>query len=240
VTAGKPLTLTATVTGSAATPTGTMSFRDDGSTLPNCSGLELSDAGVASCPVTKLPAGSYTLKASYSGDASYGPATDTIPSYPVIANPSINASLSSSTTKSTYGWYRTAVTVTFGCADGTGALVAPGCPTPVTLSASKQNQMVTETIYARDGGTATVQVNGINIDRIKPTVTVTGATNGHSYPTPRKLTCNASDQLSGIASCKIATHKGTSHGVTTVSYTATATDKAGNTATTKGAYKIKT
>jgi hypothetical protein len=156
----------------------------------------------------------------------------------VIADPSITGSLSSSGGKSRYGWYHTPVTVTFHCTDGTGALVPPGCPDAVTLSGNGKGQSVSESIYARDGGTATVHVTGIDIDRNKPTVKVTGVKNGHTYFNPPTLKCVATDKLSGVASCKIKTRKKSSHGIATVSYTATATDKAGNTAVVTGSYKI--
>jgi hypothetical protein len=48
------------------------------------------------------------------------------------------------------------------------------------------------------------------------------------------LTCKGSDALSGLASCTIHRTKHTHHGVATVHWTATATDKAGNTTTKKG------
>jgi hypothetical protein len=184
------------------------------------------------------------IDANQAGDADYSAApqvqrTVTVTAAPKVTNPSITASKSSQVAKSKYGWYRTPVTVTFKCIDGTGALLKPDCPDPVTLTKSKKNQSVTETIVATDGGTATVHLTGINIDRVKPTVKVTGVKKGHTYKRAPKLHCKATDHLSGIASCKITTHKKTSHGVKTITYTAKATDKAGNTKTVTGTYKIK-
>jgi hypothetical protein len=45
--------------------------------------------------------------------------------------------------------------------------------------------------------------------------------------------------VSGVVSCRLTAHKKSRRQVTTVSYAATAIDKAGNTATAKGSDKIK-
>jgi hypothetical protein len=98
---------------------------------------------------------------------------------------------------------------------------------------------VSRTISATDGGMATATAHGINLDHSLPIVKVTGVTNGGRYarpgPTPH---CTPSDALSGVASCTL-TRYSTRHGdVTTVHYTGTAKDKAGNARATSGTFQL--
>lgn len=100
--------------------------------------------------------------------------------------------------------------------------------------ASKQGagQLVSRTIIAGDGGTATAAV-AVYLDFTKPTVAVAGVTNGgRYYGAAPAVRCVGKDALSGIATCVVS--RKTSG--TRVTYTATATDKAGNVASTTGYY----
>jgi hypothetical protein len=65
------VTLTATVTGvaNADPPGGPVTFTDGAG--PLCTGVTLSAAGLATCSLSDLAAGSYYFTASYSGDANY-------------------------------------------------------------------------------------------------------------------------------------------------------------------------
>ncbi|MGD0048108.1 MAG: CotH kinase family protein [Bryobacteraceae bacterium] len=62
---GSPVTLTAQVTGSSTTPTGTVSFLSNGILLGTG---PLTSSGAASLTVSNLPVGSDSLQAVYSGD----------------------------------------------------------------------------------------------------------------------------------------------------------------------------
>jgi YVTN family beta-propeller protein len=75
-TVGQAVTFTASVTGSGATPTGTVTFKDGATTL--CSAVALA-SGTATCTTSALAAGSHTISANYSGDSSYGAAAGSIP-----------------------------------------------------------------------------------------------------------------------------------------------------------------
>jgi hypothetical protein len=55
---------------------------------------------------------------------------------------------------------------------------------------------------------------------------------------PRRGMCVGSDPVSGVASCVVTRHGTTNHGVTTVHWTAVATDNAGNQATKTGVYSV--
>jgi hypothetical protein len=148
--------------------------------------------------------------------------------------PGISAALTSAR-PSKAGWYRTPVTATFTC---TGSRLVGDCPAPTTLTRSGRGQVVTRTITDDQAGTATV-TRSVSIDLAKPVVRVTGARTGATYRTAKKLTCKATDTLSGVASCKVTTTRKKVAGGTQVRWTGTATDRAGNTATTTGRYLIR-
>jgi hypothetical protein len=150
---------------------------------------------------------------------------------PVVA-PEITAAVTG--TRNAAGWYR-AATVTFTCAEHSAPLTAP-CPAPVVLG-DGADQVVTRTVTAADGGTASVEVADLDVDVTVPTVAVAGVATGAVYlgaaPVP---SCAATDATSGVASCTLAAKR--SGEVTTV--TARAVDRAGNVASATVAYRVLT
>jgi hypothetical protein len=134
-----------------------------------------------------------------------------------------------------HGWYRTPVTVHFTCTTHGAPLTRP-CPSAVTLRHSGRGQSVTRTITATEGGTHTVKVRHLDIDRVKPHVRVRGVRDGAVYtgtaPRPR---CVAHDALSGVASCHVVVHKHKR----TLTYRAVATDRAGNKRRVSGHYRMR-
>jgi hypothetical protein len=71
---GEAVTFLANVTGSA--PAGTVTFTDNGVTIPGCAGLALSGLGDtrgADCATSALAAGSHSIEAAYSGDSVNSP-----------------------------------------------------------------------------------------------------------------------------------------------------------------------
>src|SRR5208337_3147408 len=72
---GQPLTFTATVTGQmGGSPTGTVSFTDNGNIVPGCGAVQLvpqANGSVAMCQTSTLTAGSHTIMATYSGDQNF-------------------------------------------------------------------------------------------------------------------------------------------------------------------------
>jgi hypothetical protein len=138
------------------------------------------------------------------------------------------------------GWYRSPVTVTFTC---TGSLpLTAACPEPAVLSADGSGQVVTRSVTDNLGSTASVTSTAVSIDATRPTlkVTVKGAKKkGKTYAKAPKLACQATDKLSGVASCKITTKKAKSKKGTVVRWTAVALDKAGNSTSSKGSYTIR-
>jgi hypothetical protein len=215
-------TVTAVAPG-AGTPTGTVTFAVNGT---NVGTVSLPASGTATLSY-KLP-GAAAISASYSGDASFtGSSVST-----ATKNPTITARVTSKFGKTKFGWYRSAVTVTFTCKPGSAPLSGP-CPGPVTLRRNGAGQSVSRTIHGQDGGIATVVVSPINIDQVPPKVTVSGVRNGATYdaPGPARIACTATDRLSGLVGpCKLVIHRSE----TTVTWIATATDRAGDTETTRG------
>ncbi len=136
-------------------------------------------------------------------------------------------------------WTNQAVTVTFTCSDALSGIAT--CPAPVTVTQPGGNQTVTGTAVDAAGNTKSVSAGPINIDTQKPTITVNGLTNGALYTLGAVPTgsCIATDDLSGLAgACSFTVSGGLANGVGTFTYTATATDIAGNTATVTGTYRV--
>lgn len=89
---GQSVTFTATVTGSAGPPTGTMDFRDGATSIAACSAVPLS-GGSASCATASLSAGGHSITARYSGNGSYNAGTSSPLAQTVNAAAKPNASI---------------------------------------------------------------------------------------------------------------------------------------------------
>jgi hypothetical protein len=80
--AGQSVTFTAALLGSTGTPTGTVAFQDNGTTLSACASVALA-SGKATCTTSSLASGTHAITGAYSGDATYatgvaGPITQTV------------------------------------------------------------------------------------------------------------------------------------------------------------------
>ncbi len=80
---GATVTLTAKVQSTAGTPTGTITFYDNGTTL---SSITLDSSGTGTYSTTALPVGSDSITASYSGDANFSASTSLPTTVTVIAS----------------------------------------------------------------------------------------------------------------------------------------------------------
>jgi len=129
ITTATSLNVTIAVTGSGATPTGTVTITGGGYTS---SAARLSGGSATiTIPANSLSVGSDTLTASYSGDASYAPATGTTPpSSPVTVTPAPIAPTVSvtpaSATANTGATLSVPVTVTGSGATPTGTIILSG------------------------------------------------------------------------------------------------------------------
>jgi hypothetical protein len=189
-------------------------------------------SGVATLNYVVPSGASRLVAASYAGDSDYQTSSGSI----TRNDPTITPTITSSVPKTSYGWYRTSVTVSFTCTPD-GAPLTAACPSPVTFTNNGAGQSVTRSIAATDGGAATVTVSGINIDTVPPTVSISGPKSGAVYVgTAPAAKCVASDALSGVASCTVVTSAPSKQNKVTV--TATATDKAGNVRHTSLTYTL--
>lgn len=212
---------------------------------------EIGRVPAATCDVTDAEDANESASPVFSGTLSHGLGNQTATctytdggglsdsdsaTYTIVdtGDPTISHTLSPAAADGANGWYKSDVTVDFTCADSGSGIAS--CEGDTTLREGA-NQSVTGTATDWAGNTATDTVSGVNVDKTKPTVGFTGGP-GASYVfgnDPAAPTCDASDALSGLNSCVI------SGGGTTVgshSYTATATDKAGNTSTATLNYTV--
>jgi len=149
-------------------------------------------------------------------------------------NPTITHSLDSNANRT--GWYNHDVRVAFDCADDGSDIDT--CVGGTTLGEGA-DQSVTGTATDNAGNTATDTVTGINVDETNPTVGFNGGPAATYYygNDPVAPICVGSDAVSGMDTCVIdSSNAGSSVGPH--SYKATATDKAGNTATATLNYTV--
>lgn len=153
--------------------------------------------------------------------------------------PAINGSRSPAANN--YGWNNTDVTVSFVCSDPASGSGLASCTSPTTLSTEGAGQSVTGTAKDAAGNSATAKVSGINIDKTPPTVTYAGNAETYTVDQTVNITCSASDSLSGIASdtCQDANGPAYSFSAGANTLTASATDKAGNTATGSAVFTVQ-
>ncbi|HTW13153.1 MAG TPA: Ig-like domain repeat protein [Solirubrobacteraceae bacterium] len=202
----------------AGTPTGTVIF--------SVGGMEVGTAAVRADGTAVLhygvPSRSIrSVRAAYSGDSDFtssvGPSSG--------GSPFLAYTISSAHSKTRYGWYRSAVKLTFHCVVTGAALTGP-CPAPVKLTASRAHQAVRKSIRTANGQTAAVSVSGINIDSTRPRVRLLGPVRDRVYAAAPRARCVASDRVSGLASCRLTEIRSGAK----VTYTALATSRSGTTA----------
>jgi hypothetical protein len=139
-----------------------------------------------------------------------------------------------------FGWNNGPVTVSYTCGDNLSGVAPADCGPNQTLSSEGAGQSSTGQATDAAGNSANTTVSGINIDLTDPSVSLNGGpANGDSYyfgSVPSAPTCSASDALSGLdGTCSVS---GYSTGVGSHTVTATATDRAGRTATATSTYTV--
>lgn len=134
------------------------------------------------------------------------------------------------------GWNNGPVTLTWTCTDA----VSGSSTVSQTLSGQGAAQSATGTCTDGAGNSSSDTEGGVNIDLTSPTVAF--SPNGQTYDVNQtvSITCTASDGLSGVASSTCANVSGPawSFGLGAHSLSASATDKAGNTATGTGSFTV--
>jgi hypothetical protein len=129
------------------------------------------------------------------------------------------------------GWYRTDVRIDWTATDPSGVRRQPADTVVTTQGGdvTARSEVVCDKAPTPNCGRGTL--TGLKIDKTAPSVSVGGVRDGATYtlgavPTP---SCVASDSLSGLTgACAGALKGGNANKVGQFTYTATATDKAGN------------
>lgn len=96
------------------------------------------------------------------------------------------------------GWNNTDVTASFVCTDGLSGIAS--CGPDQILSSEGAGQSVIGTGVDNAGNSQDSTINGINIERTGPVVTVTGVTHGSLFElgSVPQVGCSSSDALSGV------------------------------------------
>jgi hypothetical protein len=174
----------------------------------------------------------YTCKATSAG----GTSSDFVTIKRDATDPTISGSASPEATS--FGWNNGTVTVSYSCSDATSGVAS--CGSSDTLSSEGAGQSASGTATDNAGNTASTTVSNINIDLTNPTVALVGGpADGSSFYFgfgPDAPTCTASDTLSGLdGACQVSSYDTT---VGTHTVTATANDKAANSATASSTYTV--
>jgi hypothetical protein len=192
--------------------------------------------------VSRTPDQTVTTETAFGGLAIIGEAfdlagnkgTDTVTVKLDKAAPSIEGNVAAGKPGNP-GWYTGPVTVHFTCADALSGVTV--CPKDEVINSNGAGQTATGKAIDVAGNTAFAPVS-VNIDQVAPTVKLGGVDKAiytlGDKPTP---TCSATDEHSRVASCTVSTTGGNANGVGEYTVTATATDKAGNTATDTAKYR---
>ncbi len=137
------------------------------------------------------------------------------------------------------GWNNTDVTVSFVCGDSLSEVAT--CTPDTDVTTEGMSQEVTGTAVDNAGNSTSTTVT-VSIDKTAPTTpTFSGMADGTSYDfgkVPAAPTCDSSDALSGLVGCLVTTQDVNPAAVGTHTYTATATDVAGNTSTNTLTYTV--
>jgi hypothetical protein len=137
-------------------------------------------------------------------------------------------------------WTRQSVVVTFTCQDALSGMTAQ--PAPITMSAEGANQLSPVVQCAdRAGNSVAGQVPGISIDRTAPQIAFQGSGGVFDMMQTVQITCSATDAISGIATQQCPTISGPAYllGGGLHQVTASAMDRAGNTATASASYTVR-
>ena len=145
--AGAPVTLTATVTGSGGTPTGTVTFKDGATSLGTGT---LNGTGVATFTVNSLAGGNHAITAVYGGDGNF--LTSTSPPLTLAVNQ--NSSATGLTASSNPAFLGTPVTLT--------ATVSVASGTPTGMVTFKDGATPLGTAALDGSGHASMVVNSLS------------------------------------------------------------------------------
>jgi hypothetical protein len=141
---------------------------------------------------------------------------------------SAGAKKADGTTYTAGTWANQSVTVQFTCADVTSKVAS--CSPNQTFSSDGVTDNVEGTAQDNADNSATISFGPVKVDKTRPTVTYSGNAGTYTPDQTINITCTAADSLSGVASstCKNISGPAYSFAVGTNSFSAQATDNAGN------------
>ena len=175
-TSGQAVTFTAAIIGSAASPTGTVNFKDGTRSLAGCSAVAVS-SGSATCTASNLAAGSHSITAAYSGDATYPANTS------AAIGQAVNAAAS-------------VASPTLGV-DSSSYTIASGQSVTFTVTLSGSNGVPTGTMNFQDNGTSIAGCSSVAIASGKATCTTSALAAG-SHPI-KALYSGSASYSTGVA-----------------------------------------
>lgn len=196
-------------------------------------------SGVASCGPNQ------TLSGEGAGQSVTGNAVDNAGNTNSTTVSGINIDKTAPTTTATAapaanvnGWNNSAVTVSFSGSDGLSGI--DSCDDDVVFTTEGAGQVASGTCTDKAGNESDPATATVNIDLTIPLVSLVGGpADGGTYYfgfVPAAPTCDASDALSGLdGSCNVT---GYSNAIGTHTVTASATDKAGNSASDSATYTV--
>jgi hypothetical protein len=199
--AGQVVTLTATLAGSAGTPTGTVTFLDGTTAIAACNAVAVSAAS-AVCSTSALSLGSHSLSASYSGDSSYNAATSNAVTQ-TVQSPVAGLSLSLSPAALDFGGESMgttsqprAVTVSN---NGTGTVTVTGISASAQFAQSNDCTSLAPAASCTVSVTFSPSVQAVSLDATTP-VSGTLAVSSNAATSPDTLS------LAGTSEKSLVTH----------------------------------
>ncbi len=168
------VTFTATLSGATLTPVvpvGTVTFTLNGTTVAGCTGT-VNSAGVRTCVIQNMPAGSTPVTATYSGDTNFVVAAPGSTTFSVNALPG-----TLSITPSPVGSVITGTSVTFTAQLAASSLspITPSGTVTFTVNGSSNADCPPETVTA--GGAATCTTSSLQVPSDVIQATYSGDTN---------------------------------------------------------------
>lgn len=149
------------------------------------------------------------------------------------------------------GWYTSDVTVTLEASDNCSGVkevhysvdgvetVVPGAVASLSLTTEGTHNV---TYFAKDNAENPGTAHGLscNIDKTAPAISINDVADGATYPlcSAPNPTYTVLDEVSGMSSHNAVLTGGNENGVNFFTYTVTATDNAGNTATKSVTYRV--
>jgi hypothetical protein len=182
------------------------------------------------CPLTLSTEGAVATSTVTVTDLAGNTATFTSPAFMIDKTPPTISAAAATPPNGNNGWYTSPVTVDFSCTDALSGVAT--CPSPQTLSSDGSAVSSTAQTAADKAGntSAASNVMTVKIDKTPPAVTYTGNAGSYTVDQQVQISCTATDATSGVASstCQNISGPAYSFGLGTHSYSATATDIAGN------------